>query len=150
MLSAVLAGCKKENGLRPFSFLNGKSKRASLTASVSIPFGIFTLSHYENSISSPYEVSLEIKDEHNSKGEYIVNGKSAVNFYFAGLETTIPSDSISILGVSSTRIGGSISQLSFEKDYLNRLEASISFELKDNGEQLILRMPEKHMVFLRK
>jgi hypothetical protein len=150
ILSAVLAGCKKEDGLGPFSFLNGKSITTNPNGQQAVPFGIYKLLNYEDTVYCPYEVVLEIKNEHNSKGEYIVNGKSAVNFYFAGLEASIPSDSISVLGLSSTKIVGSIAQLKFEKDYLNRLEASDSYVVQDNGKRLILKMPIKYMVFVKK
>ena len=150
ILSAVLAGCKKQDGLGPFSFLNDKSTTTNLSVQQAIPFGIYKLLNYDDAVSCAYEVVLEIKNEHNSKGEYIVNGKSAVNFYFAGLEASLRSDSISVLGLTSTKIGGSMAQLKFEKDYLNRLEASDSYVVQDEGKRLILKMPEKYMVFVIK
>jgi hypothetical protein len=149
ILSAVLAGCKKGEEVRPFSFLNDKSTTNS-GGQQSIPFGIYTLLNYEDAISCPYTVVLEIKNEHNEKGEYIVNGKSAINFYFAGLKASIPSDSISVLGLSSTKIGGSVAMVNFEKVYLDRLESSNSYLVQDNGKRLILKMPEKYMVFVKK
>lgn len=151
ILSAVLAGCKKEGGLSPLDVLNGSAKRDNLATDQVFPFGKYNLFYYENGYKVPYDVVLEFKNEVNSRGDFIVSGKSCVNFYFATQTFNTDTNEVSILNLSSTKISGSEEKLEFEKDYLDRLASVVSYEIDSNRKKLILRMPEsnnQYMVFV--
>lgn len=79
---------------------------------------------------------LEFKTQRNLAGNYILSGISAVNFYEAGY-TLSTNNTIKIVNLSMTEIGGPAADMAFEKQYFERLASVNSFSFKDN--MLVLR-----------
>lgn len=79
---------------------------------------------------------LEFKTQRNLAGNYILSGISAVNFYEAGY-TLSGTQTIKIINLSMTEIGGPPADMAFEKQYFERLVSMSSFSFKDN--MLVLR-----------
>jgi hypothetical protein len=147
VLIAVLAfECKSEE-LAP-SDVN-EASFASATGRILYPFGRYKLSAFENNPSIIYNVDLEIKNEKDSEGFFIINGQCNANFYFAKFEADFVKQTVKINGIASTKIGGTYNELLFEKDYLERMSKVVSYQFSLDGTKLIFLLSEKNqkMIF---
>lgn len=128
--------------------LNGLSF-AIASGRVLYPFGRYQLISYENNANITFKVNLEIKNEKDADGHFIINGQSNVNFYFAKFEADFAKQTVQIYGVASTRIGGTARELQFERDYLERLSKVTSYQFSQDGSKLILQIPQgnKKIIF---
>jgi hypothetical protein len=107
------------------------------------PFGTWKMVAYENNITTSYDVSIEIKNEKNETGQYIINGKGPLNFYFAFFTSEFEKRTMVVTGVGGTKIKGSAEDVAFEEDYWNRLSKVERYEVLNNGQTLVLHLPEK-------
>lgn len=73
---------------------------------------------------------LEFKTQRNLAGNYILSGIGAVNFYEAGYEPG-PNNTLKIVNLSMTEIGGPAEDMTFEKKYFERLASVNSYAFKD-------------------
>ena len=74
---------------------------------------------------------LEFKAQRNLAGNYILSGIGAVNFYEAGYELG-SNNTLKIMNLSMTEIGGPAEDMAFEKKYFERLASMSSYSFKDN------------------
>jgi hypothetical protein len=129
MLLGITSSCTKKDGLSPFSFSDQNSQ---------IPLGRYQLMFYEDVNEVPYEIILEVKGPANPEGDYLINGRSVVNFYFSTTRIEATQKAFAVNSLGSTKIGGNREELEFESDYFERLSAVQQFELKSEGKNLIL------------
>jgi len=95
-----------------------------------LPAREWKLDAYETGRVSKNTV-LEFKTQRNLAGNYILSGLGAVNFYEAGYSLT-GNNTLKIVNLSMTEIGGSKEDMAFEKDYFERLASVNAFSFKDN------------------
>ena len=113
------------------------------------PFGKFELEAYENNTKSPFKIVLEIKNEKDKDGLFIINGQGTVNFYFAQFEADFAQQSMSIHGVGSTTIEGPDYKSKFESEYLDRLSRATGYSFNKEGDKLTLHLNEdQKMIYL--
>lgn len=91
--------------------------------------GEWKLEAYENGKVSKSTV-LEFKTQRNLSGNYILSGISAVNFYEAGYEIGA-NNTLKIVHLSMTEIGGPPADMAFENNYFERLALVNSYSFKD-------------------
>lgn len=139
MLVGITSSCTKKDDLSPFSISKTNS---------GIPLGRYQLMFYENVADVPYEVILEIKGFANADGDYLINGRSAVNFYFSTSKIEASQNAFSVHSLGSTKIAGGPKEVAFEQNYFNRLSAVRLFELKNSGNSLILYSDESKESFM--
>ncbi|SOE21336.1 hypothetical protein SAMN06298216_1807 [Spirosomataceae bacterium TFI 002] len=139
---AVLAfGCKSEDLGPSNDFYEYEASFASATGRILYPFGRYKLAALENNSNIIYNVDLEIKNEKDSEGFFIINGQCNANFYFAKFEADFVKQTVRINGVASTKIGGTYNELLFEKDFLERLSKVTSYQFSVDGTKLIFLLP---------
>lgn len=88
------------------------------------------LDAYENGKVNRNTV-LEFKTQRNLAGNYILSGIGAVNFYEAGYELG-SGNTLKIVNLSMTEIGGPAEDMAFEKRYFERLASMSSYSFKNN------------------
>lgn len=132
----TLFSCKSAvEAIDPGSKLNGYASNSNVF------FTKWKLANYENNTQIKYDISIEFKPEVSEKGIYKLNGKSAINFYFASFKLNNPNNEITISDINVTEIAGKLDDQKFEDDYLERLSNVTKYEIS-NG-VLTLYLPEK-------
>ena len=121
VLVVSIISCKKAGEVTPNSATLGLTDRSEL-------YSKWILKSTENTSKINYEVVLELKNERNEKGNFILNGKSSVNFYSA--EFVINDKKITISNIVSTKISGDSNSINFENDYFKRLSEVETFRLE--------------------
>ncbi|MCA0365920.1 MAG: META domain-containing protein [Bacteroidetes bacterium] len=101
-------------------------------------FKKWKLISYENRKALSYNVIMELKPEKNERGFYILNGKSTINFYYAGFDFQEESKSFIINDISVTEIAGGKAEQEFETDYLNRLAKVGKYEISNDNKSFTL------------
>lgn len=127
----------------------------SLTAmdayrNVQTPFGKWKLTNYADGKKITSDVTLEIKNETDASGNFIINGKSSVNFYFSTCSIDFNQKTMTFYGVGSTKISGPTADITFETNYYQLLAKVERYEFKKNNTELILYLPateKQHLVF---
>ncbi len=111
--------------------------------------GQWKFKSYADGKTPAYDVTLEIKDE---DGKYAFNGRSSVNFYFASPQIDENKKTISVEGVGSTKIAGSLEANQFEAAYYENLRNIERYELKDKSTLIfhISKPTKEAMYFERK
>ncbi|MER0440814.1 META domain-containing protein [Emticicia sp. W12TSBA100-4] len=111
--------------------------------------GQWKFKSYADGKTPAYDITLEIKDE---DGKYAFNGRSSVNFYFASPQIDENKKTISIEGVGSTKIAGSLEANQFEAAYYENLRNIERYELKDKSTLIfhISKPTKEAMYFERK
>jgi heat shock protein HslJ len=104
-------------------------------------FGKWRMVSYADNKQIPFDVTIELKNEKDSSSRYIITGKSPLNFYFSTFDIDDTKNSITVYDIQSTKIGGSTSSVSFEKEYYELLTKIKSYEISNNGETLKLILP---------
>jgi hypothetical protein len=137
----LIVSCKQRDELVPQN-LNG-SAFASASGRALYPFGKYKLISFENNANLIYNVDLEIKNEKDANGHFILNGKSNANFYFAKFDADFAAQTLKIYGVGTTEIGGTYNELKFEKEYLERLANVVSYQFSLDGSKLFLLSEEE-------
>jgi heat shock protein HslJ len=123
VLVVSIISCKKAGEVTPKSATLGLTDHSEL-------YSKWILKSTENTSKINYEVVLELKNERNEKGNFILNGKSSVNFYSA--EFVLNDKKITISDMLSTQIAGDSKATNFENDYFKRLSEVETFRL-DHG-----------------
>lgn len=133
----ALISCKKDADMAP----NGG---ATPSYSYQSPlFSKWILNNTESNTKINYNVVLELKNEKNEKGNFILNGKSSINFYSA--DFLVNDKKITISNILSTEIAGDSKATSFENDYLKRLSEVETYSI-DQG-MLTLSGKNQKMIF---
>lgn len=111
--------------------------------------GQWKFKSYADGKTPAYDVTLEIKDE---DGKYTFNGRSSVNFYFISPEINESKKTISVEGVGSTKIAGTLEANQFEMAYYENLRNIERYELKDKNTLIfhISKPTKEAMYFERK
>lgn len=144
LLLVIGISCKSDQDVKPES----SAYALRLTDGVQLPFGKFYLEKYEDDEKSPHEIILEVKNEKDRDGHYIIHGQATVNFYFAKFSADFESQEITIYSVGSTRIEGAPSKQIFETEYLQRLATATTYDYNVNGDKFILGLTDnKKMIF---
>ncbi|MGR3811754.1 META domain-containing protein [Jiulongibacter sp. NS-SX5] len=113
-----------------------------------VPVGRYSLSFYENIQKVPYEVILDVSDKRNEDGDFLINGRSAVNFYESSSTIQTTDKQFKIKSLAATEIAGSAEELKFENEYFNRLLQVSHFELKAEGKTLVLFLNGENTSFM--
>lgn len=140
-IGLVGLGCRSEE-IEPSEF--NELSFAIASGRILYPFGKYKLLSYENNANINFNVDLEVKNEKDDDGHFIINGQSNVNFYFAKFEADFVKQTVKIYGVASTRIGGTARELQFERDYLERLSKVTSYQFSQDGSKFILILPDSN------
>ncbi|WP_255069597.1 META domain-containing protein [Lacihabitans sp. LS3-19] len=128
--------CKKDADMAP----NGATPSFTYQSPL---FSKWILNSNESKAKINYEIVLDLKNEKNEKGNFILNGKSSINFYSA--EFVVNDKKITISNILSTEIAGDSKATSFENDYIKRLSEVESFSI-DQG-MLTLNGKNQKMIF---
>lgn len=113
-------------------------------------FGKWRMVSYADSKQVPFDVTIELKNERDSLGRYIIAGKSPLNFYFSTFEMDTSTSSMTVYDIQSTKIEGNHPSSLFEKDYYERLTKTKSYEISNNGDTLKLILPiieNQHIIY---
>jgi hypothetical protein len=140
---AGMTACSKGDSVSPNSDYQGLGSVNNGKGGVLAPFGTWKMIGYEDNVVTPYDISIEIKNEKNEIGQYIINGKSHVNFYFAFFRSDFEKRTMAVFGVGGTKIKGSAEDMRYEEDYWLKLSKVERYEISDNGQTLTLHLPEK-------
>lgn len=110
--------------------------------------GQWKFKSYADGKTSAYDVTLEIKDE---EGKYTFNGRSSVNFYFISPEIDESKKTISVDGVGSTKIAGTLEANQFEMAYYENLRNIERYELKDKNTLIFhISKPTKEVMYFER
>lgn len=111
--------------------------------------GQWKFKSYADGKTTAYDVTLEIKDE---EGKYAFNGRSSVNFYFISPKIDESKKTISVDGVGSTKMAGTLEANQFEMVYYESLRNIERYELKDKNTLIfhISKPTKEAMYFERK
>lgn len=138
--------CKNHESLTPNDNLDYN------LATKDLIFGKWKLLENKLNTKFPYEIILELKNEKNEKGKYVLSGKSSINFYQASF--TINDNYITIGSISVTEISGNALAKNFEEEYLRTLSEVNHFEisnetltLNNNRDKLILYTKSEQLIF---
>lgn len=101
-------------------------------------FKKWKLASYETRKALNFNVIMELKPEKNEKGFYILNGKSTINFYYAGFEYNTDNKTFSIKDISVTEIAGAKADQEIETDFLTRLAKIGKYEISEDNKTLTL------------
>lgn len=105
-------------------------------------FGKWKMESYADGQKVPFDVTIELKDEIDSSGRYIITGKSPLNFYFSTFELYVNSKGIKLYDIQITKVEGSLEATSFENNYYKTLSNISSYELSNDGKTLKLLLPQ--------
>lgn len=141
IITLVTWNCENPQDLTSNAFGNGYGSQF-------LPFGQWQLVSYSDGKKVPYEVSLEIKNETDEKGHYIISGKSNVNFYFSTCSIDNNQKKIMLYGVGSTKISGTTEEIEFETNYYQLLGSVERYELSNNNNRLTLYLSERTNQYL--
>lgn len=108
---------------------------------VQTPFGKWKLVSYADGKKITYDVILEIKNETDATGNFIINGKSSVNFYFSTCSIDFNRKTMTFYGVGSTKISGPTADITFETNYYQLLAKTERYELTNDNTELKLYLP---------
>lgn len=110
--------------------------------------GQWKFKSYSDGKTPAYDVTLEIKDE---EGKYTFNGRSSVNFYFISPEINESKKTISVEGVGSTKIAGTLEANQFEMAYYENLRNIERYELKDKNTLIFhISKPSKEAMYFER
>ncbi len=111
--------------------------------------GQWKFKSYADGKTPAYDITLEIKDE---DGKYTFNGRSSVNFYFISPEINENKKTISVEGIGSTKIAGTLEANQFEMAYYENLRNIERYELQDRNSLIfhISKPTKEAMYFERK
>ncbi len=146
---AVLTSCSKGDSLFPGNDPSAPQGPLGVNGSngsngnVRAPFGTWKLVGYEDGKTTPYEINIAFKNEKNELGQYLIDGKSTVNFYFAYFTADFEKRTIELYGVGGTQIKGGAAEMAYEENYWIRLSKVVRYEITDDSQTLILHSPEK-------
>lgn len=130
LVCLLLSGCSAEN------ISTDNAPRA-----VEI-FGKWKMESYADGQKVPFDVTIELKNETDSSGRYIINGKSPLNFYFSTFELYANSKGIKLYDIQITKVEGNLEALSFESNYYKTLSKISGYELSPDGKTLKLLLPQ--------
>lgn len=133
----ITLSCKSNDSIMPDG-----SKTAGLAVSNNLQTK-WQLVEYETNEKIPFQVVLEFRNEKNEKGNWILSGKSSVNFYQADYDFT--GQKIKISNLVVTEIAGNPAARTFEEKYLDRLLQVSDFIVKN--EILTLSSSKQKMIF---
>ncbi len=139
--SLLLGACSKET-------VEADSMKVS-TLRKSELLGQWKFKSYADGQTPAFDVTLEIKDD---EGKYAFNGRSSVNFYFVSPEINESKKTISVEGIGSTKIAGTLEANQFEMAYYENLRNIERYELKDRNTLIfhISKPTKEAMYFERK
>lgn len=125
--------------------------QSALGAKGFYPFGKYELISFEEDRAPSFAARLDILNEKDNENHYILNGRAAVNFFFAKFDCNFNKKTIKIYGIGSTEIAGSRAETNFERDFLARLSRVERYEFNHDGSKLTLHLPkeEKRMMVFR-
>jgi heat shock protein HslJ len=104
-------------------------------------FGKWRMVSYADNKQVPFDVTIELKNERDSSGRYIMTGKSPLNFYFSTFDIDDAKSAITVYDIQSTKIDGNAPSVLFEKGYYELLTKVKNYEISNNGETLKLILP---------
>ncbi len=138
----LLISCKSSEEISPEYNDKSYSLAAKISENDTQLFGLWKMQSYADLKETPYDISLEFKNEKRDDGRFILSGKGPINFYFGSFEINHSESKIKFSTIGGTKIAGSALEMTYETTYFNKLASAEKIGLSTDGKTLILYLPE--------